>query len=348
MALAVQRDLEEAAAGVARWLRATREVDDLTITRCDRPSDGLSSEILLVDVEATRHGAAYAESLVVRLGPSGPGAFPEYDLALQARAQEIAAHNGVPTAAPVEVETDTRWLGAPFLVMPLVAGHVPGPVPRHDGWIAESSLDAQATLYRNFLDLLATIHTIDGSVGKPGDVVPARDLDAELAHWARYLDWCGEGESLVPTLADALAWCRANRPPEEPPPTLLWGDARLGNVVFDEERHPVAVLDWEMATIGPAEHDVAWFFMLEATQNELLGGPVPGFLGRDAAIAHYETRLGRQLRDLEWFEIFAMVRSTSIMSRITSLHERAGLPIFLPLHDNPLLEILERRIAAAG
>ncbi len=153
---------------------------------------------------------------------------------------------------------------------------------------------------------------------------------------------------LVPALTDALAWCAAHRPEHEPPHAFLWGDVRLGNIIFDEGRHPVAVLDWEMTTIGAPEHDLAWQLTLEATQNELFGRAVPGFLDHTAACAHYEARVGRSPQDLEWFEVFAMVRSTAIMTRLAHLQEQSGQPPMLPLTDNPLLDLLARRISAAS
>ena len=73
-----------------------------------------------------------------------------------------------------------------------------------------------------------------------------------------------------PALSDALAWCRAHRPASDPPASLLWGDVRLGNVIFDADRRPAAVLDWEMTTIGAAEHDLAWYLTLERDPERAL------------------------------------------------------------------------------
>ncbi len=347
MALAVERDLEAVSSGMAMWLQSRRGVDTVTVTRCERPAGGLSSETLMVDARGTRKGREYTESLVVRLAPSTAGAFPEYDLAVQARAQEAAGAHGIPVAGPVEYEPDSRWLDAPFLVMPAIAGYVPGPMPVRDPWITESVLAAEGVSRRMF-DLLAEIHRIDWRAVGLDHALPVRDLDAELAYWARYLSWYTDGAVAIPALTEALAWCVAHRPEDEPPHSFLWGDVRLGNIIFDEARQPVAVLDWEMTAIGAAEHDVAWYLTLEATQTELFGRAVPGFLDHDEACAYYEARAGRSLRHLEWFEILAMVRSTAIMTRLAYVQERAGKPPLLPLADNPLLDLLSRRIVEAG
>ncbi len=338
----MERDLAGVAAGITRWLTARRGVGDLTLTRCDRPTGGLSSETLMVDAV----GRDYSESLVVRLAPSDAGIFPEYDLAVQARAQEAAAANGIPVAAPVELETDLQWLGAPFMAMPAIAGTVPGAMPLRDPWITESE-PAAAQVCRSLYDTLAAIHRVDWQGSGLDHALPVRDLDAELAYWTRYLDWYADGAVAAPALSDALAWCTSTRP-DDPPHSFLWGDVRLGNVIFDANRRPAAVLDWEMTTIGAAEHDVAWYLTLEATQNELFGRSVPGFLDHDAACAYYEARVGRPLQALEWFEVFAMVRSTAIMTRLAYRQEQAGQPPLLPLAENPILDQLTRRVAEAS
>ncbi len=343
MTVAVGRDPAALAAGIGRWLAARRGIEGATVTRCEAADGGLSSDTLMVDAAAPTAG--WSEALVVRLAPL-EGIFPAYDLAVQARAQEVAAAHGVPTAVPAEYEADPEWLGAPFLAMPAVAGYVPGPLPLHDPWITES-VGAATAVSETLVDLLAAIHGIDWRAERL-TVIPARDVDAELAYWTAYLDWYGDGAEPVPALTRALEWCGAHRPASDPPASLLWGDVRLGNVIFGADRRPAAVLDWEMTTVGAAEHDLAWYLTLAATQDELFGKTVPGFLDHDAVCARYEARAGRALQSLEWFEVFAMVRSIAIMSRVGLLAERRGDRPMLPLADNPLLDQLARRISTAG
>ena len=80
---------------------------------------------------------------------------------------------------------------------------------------------------------------------------------------------------------------------------MLWGDVRLGNVIFDDGFAPVAVLDWEMASIGPAEHDLAWYTALEGMTEHFFGQRVTGFLTRDEIVARHEQALGRPLVDFD-------------------------------------------------
>jgi aminoglycoside phosphotransferase (APT) family kinase protein len=339
--LAVQRDTDVVVAGVLAWLDASRGGRH-AVVHASRASQGLSSETFLVDVETTDGDGA--ESLAVRLPPMGDGAFEHYDLAVQAGAQQLAARHGIPVAAPVELVDDLAWLGAPFLVMPKVDGHVGGQVAVRDSWITDAPTEAQRRLYDGFVDVLAAIHRTPPDTAR--GVIPARDVDGELRYWMRYLDWYADGEHVLPALHDALAWCVEHRPDRDPPPSVLWGDVRIGNLIFGEDRAIEAVLDWEMSTIGAAEHDAAWWRTLEAVQDEFFGARVPGFPTADDALDRYERQLGRRLEHLPWFEIFALGRSVAVMTRLAILRERAGQPNPFPIADNPLLGIIQRRIDA--
>lgn len=324
MTLAVQRDLEVLREGLARWLG--RPVGELT-----RPAPGWSCETLIVEGE-----------LVVRLPPVADGIFPTYDLEQQAAVQATVGAVGVPVAGPVRYEPDPGVLGAPFVAMPFVSGPIPGEFTPADPWLSDLSDDAaRHGVWRSFLDTLATIHAAD-----PAGLGLRTGLTAELAFWDGYLDWATDGDP-PRALADALAWCRANRPASEPPAALLWGDVRLGNVVYDAEQLvPKAVLDWDMASVGPPEMDLAWFLALEAVQTDLTGMTVPGFGTRADAPTVVEGRLGRPLGDLPWYEVFALVRASAILTRIALLFERAGQRSMFKVGQDPTLAAAVARIEA--
>jgi aminoglycoside phosphotransferase (APT) family kinase protein len=100
---------------------------------------------------------------------------------------------------------------------------------------------------------------------------------------------------------------------------LSWGDSRIGNVLY-RDFEPAAILDWEMASLGPAELDVAWlitlhaFFEDVAKTYELPG--LPDFLRRDDVVAQYESLTGHTPRDLDFYCVYASTRHAIIMSRI--------------------------------
>ena len=345
MALLTHRDPLVVGNALARWM-ARRTGDDVRLIRAEHPSIGYSSETVLVDLlwaDDDEEIGGRSEEFVVRLAPPTVGTFRDYDLAQQTTAQLAAAAVGVPVASP-ELVPDRQWLGAPFIVMPRVRGHIVGEVAVLDPWLVSLSERRRARVHEAFVAAIAATHRADLAAAAG---VPERDNEAELGFWADYLDWSSSGAP-VPALVDALDWCRAHRPAVSSGPVLLWGDVRLGNVIFGDDLAPLAVLDWDMASIGAPEHDVAWFTTIESTTRTLLGQHLDGFPDRDGIIEQYESLSGRTLRDVEWYEILAMVRSTAIMTRIGYLHRDAGLPSPLPIDDNPLLDLLGARLAAAG
>jgi aminoglycoside phosphotransferase (APT) family kinase protein len=339
MAVATGPDDAALASGLVQWLAARRGLTDLTVDELRRPSAGYSSETVFVDIASMADGVEHRYALVVRMAPLTVGTFPHYDLSSQWQAQMAAAAAGVPVADP-ELETDARWLGAPFMVMPRVEGHIVGALAHRDHWLATRSPADQALVHANVLATLADIHRSD--VDMVTDV-PRRDNGDELDFWEEYLTWSSAGTP-VPLLVDAIEWCRRHRPSGEPPAALLWGDARFENVVIGDDLRPRAVLDWDMTSVGAPEHDLAWFTSLDLTMHHLFGERVGGFPDRDGTVALFEQYSGRPVRDLEWYETLAMVRSTAVMTRIGYLRRDAGEPLLLPIEDNPILDLLAGRL----
>ena len=314
-----RRDLEAVRLGLGRWLEARRP-GPVEVGPLSRPSEGLSSETLLFEVNS----AAGTEALVARLPPAGGGIFPAYDLALQARLQAALPALGIPTAAPLGYEEDPSWLGAPFLVMPRVPGRLLPDNPHFSrrGWLKEAGPEAQREAFLGFVDVLAAIHRLDWEAqglrfaARPGGPGTGPELD----WWDRYLEWAGPPEALV----GASRWCREHRPVPEPPSSLLWGDVRLGNVIFGDDLRPAAVLDWEMASVGPAEIDLGWFFAMREMATGPGGVELPGFPGREESLERYQERVGRPVGDLTWYEAFALLRSAAILVRMQRLLVEQG------------------------
>jgi aminoglycoside phosphotransferase (APT) family kinase protein len=263
---------------------------------------------MFLEIEWQVAGRSEHASLVVRLPPHGDGLFPTYDLVAQGAIQRIVAAAGLPAVEPLAVETDERWVGAPFLLMPRVAGRVVrADVPYlRSGWLAEAAPEEQGRLQAALTGLLASLHRLDWralacdrALGVSVDDV-AQPLRAEVRRWQTYLTWAGDG--MVPAIYEsAAAWCAAHVPDPEPPPSLLWGDVQLGNVLVGDDMSVAAMLDFEMASIGPAEMDLGWFRVLHRMTVARCGGDLPGFDDEAGTLAAYEQRLGRPVTDLLWY-----------------------------------------------
>jgi aminoglycoside phosphotransferase (APT) family kinase protein len=343
-----RRSAAELTECIIRWAAETGrgEVTDVKV-----PESGMSNETLLFRLDG--------KPLVARLAPSHGSPFPlfpTHDLAGQAQTMRVVEQkSSVPVPHVEHLEMSVEWLGTPFLLMEQVEGVVPGDYPPYTfgGWLLEASEQEQETLEESSIGVLVELHRIVDDEdtahlqpSAPGDTSLAR----QLAFQRSYYDWACEGTP-VPIIEHAFEVLTATMPETERS-VLLWGDSRIGNIIFSDFR-PAAVLDWEMATVGPPEVDVAWmtffhsFFHGVAEQLEFPG--LPNLFGRSRAVEIYERLSGTQLDDLAWYEGFAALRFAIISIRTTlrSVHfgQQAApenpddVVMFIPLFRQILAEL---------
>jgi aminoglycoside phosphotransferase (APT) family kinase protein len=330
MVLVRTRELDAVRAGLERFLGA--RVDDLT----EPTGGGLSSETYLF--------RARDERLVLRLPPAGDALFPTYDLAQQARVMGLL-DGVVPVPRVRAMVGDPAFLGAPFILMQYVEGRLPADNPSYlaEGWLKDSTAGEQRLVHDRFAECCARVHACDADRFSEADLRVG--LAAEIEWWSEYLRWASEGTP-PPTLVDALTWCRANEPADRPPPSLCWGDVRLPNVIFGDDLEPAAMLDWEMASIAPAELDVGWFLVVHGMSVHVAGADLPGFRDRNEFVRRYEQLLGRALHDLKWYEVWAAFRSAAIMVRLASLLHGLGLVDDQRMRErNPSTALLRRLLS---
>lgn len=334
--------VEEIARPFARWLAERLGVGAVRIDALERPAHGgLSAETILLECD----WGAGPRGLVVRLPPAGAGLFPTYDLRAQTRVMDaLRAHSRIPVPVVLWFEDDPTVLGRPFAVMERVEGRIPSDNPGYhfEGWVQELPAAQQACLLDESLATLAAVHHVDWAAAGLG-FLPGIGLDHELASWREYLAWATDA-SPIPVIDATYEWCVAHRPRDEPDAALVWGDARLGNLVFGDDLSVRAVLDWEMATLGPPELDLGWYLFLERTALQF-ADQLPGFPDRAGTIQRYERHLGRPVRDIDWYEVWGGLRSAAIMIRVgAQLHELGLVPATFS-RDNPVTRLLAALIA---
>ena len=226
------------------------------------------------------------------------------------------------------LETDATAVGAPFFVMDRVAGRVPPDVMPYPmgSWLSEADPTDQRKLQDASVAVVVGIHGIDVDgidtefleLAVPG----ATPLRRHVANQRRYYDWMREGVD-YPVIDEAFLWLDERWPEVEGPTVISWGDARIGNIMFDEFE-PVAVLDWEMAALGTAGIDLGWmvflhdFFQDVCRVFELEG--MPGFMRSGDVVATYETLSGHSVPDMDWYQVYAALRHAIVMARV---HQRS-------------------------
>jgi aminoglycoside phosphotransferase (APT) family kinase protein len=339
MATGHLREESQVVPALTAWLRnAFPDRAGVHAEHLHRPAAGFSNETFVMTIrwrdERTR--------VVVRL-PSLRPSYPDHDVHIEADVQAALGAAGIPVPRVIAVEDDARWLGAPFLVMEYLDGTVAGQAPGLDPWIVEAPREQQSRVQDEFVGVLARVHSVDWRPTRLHERLRT-GIRAELAYWTAYVDWASDG-SPPAALVDVLQWCSDHVPPDEPAPSLLWGDARLGNVIYTHDGRVVALLDWELASLGPAEMDVAWYVALDELTTKATGTSVAGFRGRDELLARYESTLGRRLEALSWHEIFALTRSIAVNDKQARLAAEVGMPYpgFFG-DDNPMLGYVARRI----
>jgi aminoglycoside phosphotransferase (APT) family kinase protein len=287
----------------------------------------------------------------VRLPPLAP-TFPSYDLAPQAAVQNVVAAAGVPAPSPAVVVDDPEWIGSPFLLMPRVHGDIVRPAPLFDPYVTGATPAQQRRLHDGLVDTMVAVHGVPWRESDLGSLLAVASLRSTFETWASYTEWASEGDPL-PALVEALEWCDRTLPAARETgdvddaaggdgTVLLWGDVRLGNLVFDPARRVAAVLDWDLAALGPRELDLGWHFGLEFMMERLFGSRVAGFPEKDEAIARYEMHSGHTVTDLEWHEVFALVRALAINDR----HQR--ITGDTRRRDNPMGAVLRARLETVG
>ena len=171
------------------------------------------------------------------------------------------------------------------------------------------------------------IHTLDwqdlglSSLGVPQSA--AQSLDLQLDYYERFLGWAAAGTPQR-ILEAALRWLRDNRcSPARV--TLCWGDSRLPNLIFRDDR-VVGVLDWEMAFLGDPEADLGWWLFLDWHHSEGNGIPrLEGFPSREETVRRYEELTGWKVESLAYYEIMAAFRFGVIMLSLARNFTERGL-----------------------
>jgi aminoglycoside phosphotransferase (APT) family kinase protein len=343
------RDRGEQRRQLAQWIAGRlpgAEISELTAPA----SNGMSSDTLLFQVSWQDGGVAKKTDYVARLEPdtSAVPVFPTYDMERQFRIMQVVEKNtAVPVPRTLWFEPDTTIMGGAFFVMERVEGIVPPDVMPYvfGSWLTEASKDDQARLQRTSVETLARLHQLDDrgpaaflAFDSPGDT----HLRRHVAHERAYYEWVVSGKRRSPLIERGFAWLEDHWPAHEGPSGLSWGDARIGNVMY-RDFEPVAVLDWEMAALGPREIDVSWMIFLHRFFQDLAEGAglpgMPDFLQRDEVAATYEGASGYEPRDLDFYTVYAALRHAVVMTRVTYRQIHFGES---PLPDDPDDLILHR------
>ena len=158
--------------------------------------------------------------------------------------------------------------------------------------------------------------------GTPG---AEEGLEQEWDKYARFVTWL-ERDKPWPVLHAGMQRLRSKWPANQPR-GVVWGDARLGNLMFDDAFEVVAVMDWEQPSLGGALHDLAWWLFNSKAMHsgEEPGRPYLSGMGtREETVALWRDITGISTDDLEWYEDFTALKYSCLAIRTTTLR---GYPV---------------------
>lgn len=326
------RDLNDLARDLAKWL--ADKLPDSTavhIDNLDYPRGaGQSHETVLFDAHWKEGGAQRSQGCVLRIKPSSFTVFPDDLFEEQYQVMRVIHEGGyVPIARPLWFEEDPSLLGQPFFVMEKKYGRVPVTVPVYStsGWLFDATPAQRRKVWENSVRRLAEIQAV------PLDKVrflagPAHARDGLAQEWDKYerfVAWVQQ-DTPIPVLDQGLARLRSLWPKNQPE-GIVWGDARMGNMMFDDNFDVVAVMDWEQPSLGGALQDLAWFISIAETlhgPNTQVGTYLEGMGSREETIALWEEVSGKSAADLEWYEDFTLLKMALMGTRMNMMR---GEPI---------------------
>ena len=334
------RDLTALPAVLSQWLSTVMPggaAPEITV-ESGVDSNGMSSETIILTGRWDADGQRREEKWVARVAPTEQDVpvFTSYRMDHQFDVIRLVGEmTDVPVPLVRWLESTGAVLGTQFFLMDYVDGRVPPDVMPYtfgDNWFADAPVDQQRELQDSTVEVIANLH----SIPEPEKTFGFLDDGSDPNALRRNLNWLKSWyEFAVPDIGRSqlversLDWLESNWPEDvaAADPVLVWGDSRIGNVLYDGFR-PAAVLDWEMATLGPREMDVAWIIFAHMVFQELAGlagmPGLPDVMREEDVRATYTEHTGVELGDLQWFYVYSGVIWACVFMRTSARRVRFG------------------------
>ena len=253
-----------------------------------------------------------SETWVLRRPPLGHVLPTAHDMAREFKVLSAVSKVGFPAPKPVALCEDASVNDYPFYVMDyregvIIAEEVPAGYADAEG--------RRLALSKALVRTLVELHAIDYNAVGLGDFGrPEGYLERQVRRWGE--QWARSETRPLAEVAELIKRLNA-AVPQSPAPTIVHGDYRLGNMMldFDDPGRVVAVLDWEMCTLGDPLSDVGYTlgYWGEAgdSQSQINARPTsnvtarPGYFTRRELIDEYGRLSGRDMSAIEFYQVLA-------------------------------------------
>lgn len=268
---------------------------------------------------------AAGRRLVLRRPPLKRVLSTAHDMGREHRIISALGPTDVPVPPTLGYCEDESVNGAPFYVMEHVEGAI-----LHDRDRAEQALDpaGRRRAGESVVDVLARLHAVDPDAVGLGELGRKEDYVArQLRRWSKQYEQSKtrelpEIEEVRDRLADAI--------PEQGPATIVHGDYKLGNFVHAPDGEVVAVLDWEICTLGDPLADLGYLLVTwvdDEAQDLRLGSAslAEGFPRSDELVARYAEQSGRDVSEIDYYVAFSAWRLACILEGVYSRYMAGAL-----------------------
>jgi len=301
---------------------------DVRVHSLERIFGGASRETYRFVLAHTDATGEVERPLILRRDP--PGSLIETERAIEFNTYRAFYGTPVPVPEPLWLEEDSSWLDHPFFVMEELEGFEASPqaitlppYAEHAERIAEQKWS-----------ILGKISRADPAVLGLDRLMESVALDKcgerELGYWESRID--RDEMAPQPILRAAIRWLRRNPPTPAQKRSVVHGDYRTGNFLYDADGTIRGILDWEMAHLGDPLEDLAWG--LNPIWRFARDGRAGGLVPREDAIRIWERASGlcADPEALRWWEVFSCVKGQSIW--LSGAHEFAA-----GVNQDPILVI---------
>ncbi len=262
--------------------------------------------------------------MVLRKKPDGPLLKGAHAIEREFRVMSALYPAGVPVPRPILLHEDPALIGTPFYLMERIEGRI-----FTDASLPDLPRADRAAIWMGLADALASLHAVDpATVGLADYGRPGNYFERQLARWTGQLQASpGPRIDMLHRLADLLP---ALLPPDDGAVAIAHGDFRLGNVIFHSvEPRVVAILDWELSTLGHPLADLGFVVMPWHSAPDEYGGILGldhvalGLPDEGAFISRYRAGLPQAGPLLPFHRAFALFRFAVIFVGIAD-RVRAG------------------------
>ena len=228
---------------------------------------GQSNPTFMLEAQSGRY--------VLRRQPPGELLKSAHAVDREFRVLVALADTGVPVPRAYHLCDDRDVIGSMFYVMGFAAGRI-----FWDPSLPELDRGARAPIYSAIVATLAALHDVDvNAVGLADYGRAGNYFERQIGVWTKQYR-ASETERLE-AMETLIEWLPANCPQDDGPPSLVHGDFRIDNLIFDPvDPKIIAILDWELSTLGNPLADLAYFCMCLHLPSV---GHIPGLLGKDRA-----------------------------------------------------------------